>query len=109
MQTATSSAASVQVVSLSSDHSKPIHHVRRRLEEITNTTTEGFVETSEETEAESTEEGPTLFQMAQNFMITTYNVAVNGLSGVARIVSVLANIAGSVSAIGEALGGGGDA
>ena len=50
-------------------------------------------------------EGPTLFQMAQSFMITTYNVAVNGLTGVARIVGVVADIAGSVGAIGDVLGG----
>ena len=68
-----------------------------REEDVSN----GF-ETSDETE---TEEGPTLFQMAQSFMITTYNVAVNGLTGVARIVGVVADIAGSVGAIGDVLGG----
>ena len=116
VQTATSSAVSVQAATLS-DHTQPIRHVRRRLEETTNTTfaaTEEFMDTLEETEAETEaetteEEGPSLFQMAQSFMLTTYNVAINGLSGVARIVGVLANIAGSVGAIGEALGGGGDA
>lgn len=112
----TTSSAAAPALRLS-DHKS--NHVRRRLEDNSTATIagpegefeagpEGEFEYESEGESETESEGPSLYQIAQQFLLNTYNATVSGLSGVARIVSIFANIASSIGSIGSALGGGGD-